>query len=202
MSNKIAARIITVVLTFVPAASWAQGFADLRRQFEAGQYQAVAEAAGGSSDPRVLYLAGQSYQKLNRDDQARAAYGRLAGGPDDSTWTFIGRSALAVVDRNFDEAVEAARKAVSLDDGVAEAHYQLGVAEAFRQNFGAAASALDRASDLDPQFGYAHYQAGLAHYRNKRPDRMASQFEMFLKVAPEAPERPEVESIMRTLRGR
>jgi hypothetical protein len=31
---------------------------------------------------------------------------------------------------------------------------------------------------------------------------MASHFELFVKLAPQAPERPEVESILRTLRGR
>ena len=40
------------------------------------------------------------------------------------------------------------------------------------------------------------------HYRANRPDRMAIHFEQFLKLAPEAPERPEVLQIMRTVRGR
>jgi hypothetical protein len=40
------------------------------------------------------------------------------------------------------------------------------------------------------------------HYRAKRPDRMANHFEQFLKLAPEAPERPEVIQIMRTVRGK
>jgi hypothetical protein len=33
-------------------------------------------------------------------------------------------------------------------------------------------------------------------------DKMAGFFETFLKLAPNSPERPAVESIMRTLRGR
>jgi len=39
-------------------------------------------------------------------------------------------------------------------------------------------------------------------YRAGRPDRMANHFEAFLRLAPEAPERPEVIQIMRTVRGR
>jgi hypothetical protein len=42
----------------------------------------------------------------------------------------------------------------------------------------------------------------MMHYRANRHDLMAIRFEQFLKLAPEAPERPEVQSIMRTLRGR
>jgi hypothetical protein len=48
---------------------------------------------------------------------------------------------------------------------------------------------------------YAHYYAGLMHYRAKQPDRMAIRFERFLQLAPDAPERPEVLQIMRTIRG-
>jgi hypothetical protein len=40
------------------------------------------------------------------------------------------------------------------------------------------------------------------HYRANRPDLMASRFETFLKLAPDAPERAEVTQIMRTVRGR
>jgi hypothetical protein len=40
------------------------------------------------------------------------------------------------------------------------------------------------------------------YYKAKRIDRMAVYFENFLKLAPNAPEKPAVESIMRTVRGR
>jgi hypothetical protein len=40
------------------------------------------------------------------------------------------------------------------------------------------------------------------NYRAKHIDRMAKHFEAFLALAPDAPERTEVESIMRTVRGR
>ena len=86
--------------------------------------------------------------------------------------------------------------------GLAEAQFQLGLVLAKRQDWGGAAEALDRAAELSPAFAYAHYYGGLMHYRAGRPDRMAIHFESFLKLAPEAPERPEVVQIMRTVRGR
>jgi hypothetical protein len=49
---------------------------------------------------------------------------------------------------------------------------------------------------------YAHYEAGMAYYKAKRVDRMAVYFENFLRLAPNAPERSAVQSIMRTVRGR
>ena len=71
-----------------------------------------------------------------------------------------------------------------------------------RQDWKDAAAAFDRAAELAPGNAYAHYYGGLMHYRARRPDRMAIHFEQFLKLAPDAPERPEVLQIMRTVRGR
>jgi tetratricopeptide (TPR) repeat protein len=82
------------------------------------------------------------------------------------------------------------------------AQYQLGLARAQTEDWPAAAEAFERASQLDPVFAYAHYYAGLAYSRIQRIDRTATHFETFLKLAPKAPERTAVESIMRTLRGR
>jgi tetratricopeptide (TPR) repeat protein len=202
--TRAAVLIVTACVVLWPAAGYTQEFPDLRKQLEAGKSQEVADAIAGKGDASepMIYLAGQAYQKAGQADPARGMYSRLAGGPEDRAWTFVGRSAIAAMDGNYDEAVNAARKATELDGNLAEAHYQLGLAEAYKQNFAGAAAALTKASELDPQSAYAHYQAGLAHYKNQRPDLMATHFEMFLKLAPEAPERPEVESIMRTLRGR
>ena len=71
-----------------------------------------------------------------------------------------------------------------------------------QQDWNEGAAAFDRAAELNPSMAYAHYYGGLMHYRANRPDRMANHFEQFLKLAPNAPERPEVLQIMRTVRGR
>ena len=89
-----------------------------------------------------------------------------------------------------------------MDGDSAQARYQLGLVEAARNNHQQAAEAFAKATELDPQMAYAHYEAGMAFYKAKRVDRMAVYFEHFLKLAPNAPERPAVQSIMRTVRGR
>jgi tetratricopeptide (TPR) repeat protein len=66
----------------------------------------------------------------------------------------------------------------------------------------AAAEAFVKATQASPSMAYAHYHAGMNFYEAKRIDQMAVYFENFLKLAPNAPERPAVESIMKTLRGR
>jgi tetratricopeptide (TPR) repeat protein len=85
---------------------------------------------------------------------------------------------------------------------LAAAQYQLGLALEARGENPPAADAFAKAADANPQMAYAHYNAGMNYYKAKRIDRMAVYFENFLKLAPNAPEKPAVESIMRTVRGK
>ena len=71
-----------------------------------------------------------------------------------------------------------------------------------QQAWAEAAAEFDRAAELNPAHAYAHYYGGIMHNRANRTDQMAVHFEQFLALAPQAPERPEVLQIMRTIRGR
>ncbi len=73
--------------------------------------------------------------------------------------------------------------------------------EQFReQAFAAATETLDQCIAADPRRAYAYYYAGLAYRQIERVDRMAERFEMFVRLAPDAPERAQVEAILQTLR--
>jgi tetratricopeptide (TPR) repeat protein len=181
--------------------SFGQDAGDVRRMFEAGQYQQAIEAAGEDL-PESLYTAAQSHQKLGASAEAHDTYGRLAARGEDDAWHFIGLSGQQLLDNQTDAALGSAQQAVAINGGLAEAHYHVGLVLAKRQDWRGAADAFERAIDLTPGDAYAHYYGGLMHYRAGRPDRMANHFEQFLRLAPEAPERPEVMQIMRTVRGR
>ena len=77
-----------------------------------------------------------------------------------------------------------------------------GVAAFDRGEFAAAAAAFDQCIKAHPGDAYPYYRAGLAYYEINRADLMVNRFESFVRLAPDAPERPEVESILRTARGR
>lgn len=197
-----------VLLSFLLTASAtlrAQDLSDVRRLYDAGKFKevisAVQQSAAEDTTPRLQYLVALSHEKLKNVDAARQAYQRLAEG-DVFAWAAIGRSALALLDKQFDEALEAAEQAIEGGAALPEAHYQRGLVLMMRRQWGDAAAAFGKATTLDPAFAAAHYYGGLAESRANRIDRMAAHFEAFLKLAPTAPERPEVESIMRTVRGR
>ena len=194
--------IVLAAATAAQAAQSPEAASQAREQFEAGHYQQVVEAAGPDADPAVVFTAVMSHEKLGATDQALALARRLAELPEDNPWRSIGQSFAELLDNQLDAALTSAQHAVSMADGLPEAHYQLGLVLAKRQAWKEAADAFDRVSTLNPQFAHAYYYAGLMHSRANRPDLMAVRFERFLKLAPEAPERPEVLQIMRTIRGR
>jgi tetratricopeptide (TPR) repeat protein len=199
MKTRTAMAIVTWLL---PAAVLAQDPGQIQKLFEAGRFQQVVESTTPDSPPDVLYTTAQSQQKLGATDQAMQTFARLAERPEGDPWRFIGLSGRQLVEGNVEAAVASARQSVAMAPDLPQTHYQLGLALARAQQWPEAAAEFDAASDRQPDNAYAHYYGGMMHYRASRVDRMAVHFEQFLKLAPEAPERPEVLSIMRTLQGR
>ena len=195
-------RQIAFAFLLIPGLAAAQDASEVRKMYEAGRYQQVVETIGDADTPAVVYTAAQSHQKLGATDQARETYGQLVTRPEEDPWHFIGLSGQQLLDDQVDAALASAQQAVAMAGRLAEAHFQLGLVLAKQADWRAAADAFDRAAEINPALAYAHYYGGLMHYRAGRPDRMAIHFEQFLKLAPEAPERPEVLQIMRTVRGR
>jgi tetratricopeptide (TPR) repeat protein len=199
MRHIIAAAVACVLTSTVVSA---QDTTQLQKMFEAGHHQQVVEATGTDAPPPALYTAAQSHQKLGANGQALDLYRKLAELPEGDVWHFIGLSGQQLLEGQNDAALESAQRAVELNGDLAESQYQLGLVRARRQEWRDAAEAFERAAELNPAHAYAHYYGGLMYYRASRPDRMAIHFEQFLRLAPEAPERPEVLQIMKTVRGR
>ena len=199
--NRTAAGLSLACALVLAADAFAQQ-AEVRRQFESGQYQQVIDAAAAEAEPPVVYMAALSHQKSGAVDQAVSVARRLAEMPEDQPWHFVGLSLSQLLEDQTDAALDSARRAVDAPGAPVEAHYQLGLVLARRQEWREAAESFDRVTEMDPSNAYAYYFGGLMHYRANRTDLMAVRFERFLKLAPEAPERPEVLQIMRTIRGR
>ena len=200
MSTHLVRMTLIVITALSVAAVRATAQDEARKAFEAGKYPTVIEQTAADASPGAQYLRGLTYLKLNQPDGAKGAFGRLQGAGD--AWRSVGQSAIALTDRNLDAALAAARAAVSQNARLAEGQYQLGLVLDAKGDNAAAAEAFAKAADANPQMAYAHYHAGMDFYKAQRVDRMAVYFENFLKLAPNAPERPAVESIVRTVRGK
>ena len=77
----------------------------------------------------------------------------------------------------------------------------MGIVQARREDYAAAAAAFEQVTTYAPAFAYGYYYGGQANSRIDRPDQMAINFERFLQLAPEAPEAPRVQSLLRSVRG-
>jgi tetratricopeptide (TPR) repeat protein len=192
-------RLAVVLVTLLSVAAARANAQDSPRQlFEAGKYQAAIDKSAGDASPASQYLKGLSFLKLNNAAGAKDAFGKIGG---DEAWQSVGQSAIALTDNNREAALASARNAVAKNGGLAEGQYQLGLVLEATGDHGGAADAFVKATQINPQMAYAHYYAGMSFYETKRIDQMSVYFENFLKLAPNAPERPAVESIMRTVRG-
>lgn len=184
--------------------------------FEAGQYAEALKSIGdmrqqGSAGPAEAFLAAQVALKQTQNDRAKEEFARLTGS-DDEVWRLVGESAVAAIDNDRDKSIELGTKAIEAaksgdqNDPAARlrsfhAFYQLGLARTRKEEWAGAAEAFARAAELNPNFAYAHYYAGLSYSRVKRPDQVVKHFETFLKLAPKAPERSAVQSLLKTIRG-
>ena len=131
--------------------------------------------------------------------EARAQFAKLAA--EGGAWALVGETAtelLAPDTTRLRRLVDAA--ADYPDEPIVQ--YQAAVAMMRLEDFARAASALERSLAAGPNFAYSYYLAGQAYNRLGRPDLAADRFERFVRLAPRAPERPAVESILRTMGGR
>lgn len=198
-------RPILVAVALLAAAGLAQAGQSAQQLFEEGQYEPALRALNerrdsGVSDPTDRFLAAQIQLKLSRPDQAKQEVESLTADAN-TTWGSIGESVQALIDGDTQRALDRATQAAEASPNHFYAQYQLGLVKARREDWAGAAQAFDRASKIDVNFAYAFYYAGFAYSKVQRADLTAEHFERFLKLAPKAPERLAVESVLRVLRG-
>jgi tetratricopeptide (TPR) repeat protein len=100
---------------------------------------------------------------------------------------------LYIEKKDYDTAAECLKEAEG-----EELPYVRGLLNLHRKQFGQAANDLEAFSKRYPEFAYAHYYAGLAYNGLKRPDKMLTHFEMFVRMKPEAPEARRVRSVLQS----
>lgn len=111
-----------------------------------------------------------------------------------------GLAQVRVKQERFEEAKQMLDEAQANGVETAPVFYSRGVANAGLRQYAPAAQDLERSLELNPSNAIAHYYAGLAYNSLKRPDKMVEHFQIFLKMAPEAPEAARVRSVLRSVR--
>lgn len=204
-ANRLIRRSVRVAAAlFVAAASAtaaASQEASVQKLLERGAYdEAVQRAEAERDNPESTYLAAQALVKADNGGRAAEEYGRLRESGDEG-WKAIGESGAELLAGNGDAAMAAANRAVEASGDNPYAHYQRGLVASHQNNFELSASAFERSVELKPDLAYSHYYAGIAYQKIKQIAKMSEHLEMFMRLAPKAPERAMVSAILRTLRG-
>jgi tetratricopeptide (TPR) repeat protein len=170
--------------------------------YESGRYREVLDSVNaGDKSARALWFAAQSNLKLGQREEASGQFAQLPQAGGTPAWQVVSDLALALL-RDDPAEIDRARDAAAAFPDDPFVQYQLGLAHARRGDVTAAAQAFDRATQADPRFAYAYYSGGLAYDRLNRADLAIARLEMFERLAPDAPEGPEVASILQTVRRR
>lgn len=176
------------------------------RLYESGQYEAAASQVkgrleAGEASPEDIYWGGQSLVRLDRDGEAAELFRRLGGDDENNPWRAVGRSAAALAEGQQEVALQQAVRATELAPDSFYTNYQHALSRSKSEQWQPAADAFERATQIDGSVAYAHYHAGMAYNRLKRMDRMATHLARFLELAPNAPEREQVQHVLRLLKG-
>lgn len=186
-----------------PVPSAAPALGDLQRLFESGHYEEVLAGVPANAEtvePQAAHFAAHALARLDRRDAARERFERLEREAAPEAWQVVGRLAAARLASDRDGQARAEAEAAAMPDEPF-VQYELGLVYLADGQAERAASAFGRTLAGAPSYAYAHYHAGLAAEQLRRASELVAHFEAFIRLAPHAPERPAVESILRTLRG-
>jgi tetratricopeptide (TPR) repeat protein len=185
-----------------PTVAPSAGTNSVQGLYESGRYHEVLNSVnGGDRSAEALWFAAQSSLRLGQRDEAAKQFAQLPQVGGSPSWQAASDLALALL-RDDPAEIDRARNAAEAFPGDPFVQYQLGLAHLRRNDNNGAAQAFDRATQADPRFAYAYYSGGLTYDRLNRTDLAIARLEMFERLAPDAPESPEVESILRTVRSR
>ncbi len=167
-------------------------------QEQAGQPQAAVTAPVEPNLKKGIELnAAKQYPQA--ETALRAA---VAAQPDNPDAHF--QLAVALFEQNkVADAAKELNLAAPLQQGTpkqqAGFYRYRGAVYAKQEKWNEAVQDLEKAIKLDPMQPYNHYYIGVAYGKIKRPDKMVEHLQMFLKLAPNAPEAPKCRALLRAV---
>ena len=148
---------------------------------------AVYQEAIAQSDAQWGYYLnlGLTYKKLDRKDEAKAAFAKAAVLNPDSYSANKEYGESLAKEQDFEAAKPYYQKAADLSPTDPDAFYNLGICVSKVDGHEAALAAYQKCIALKPDYAEAHYELGTIYIgQNKKAEAIAS-LEKFLSLAPE-----------------
>lgn len=157
--------------------------------------QLVAE---GMVDDNLFYYLGSAILKLNQSPELALNYFNKISA--NSPLGYVGKGQYYIKKQNYSSAETQLNQALQKDPNCAEAYFHRGLLRGFQKKLDLAIADLEKCLKIKGNHAYAHYQLALAYNQKGRKDLMILHFQKFLYLAPEAPEAPQVKSLLSRLR--
>lgn len=187
-----------------------------RKEFEAGRALLLGEAKKENLDAGVKHLEkavalhpdyaeaylllGTGYMDLKQLDRAELSLQRaLAAGPRNPAALFA-LGELHRQRRDYDKAERALKAGLALDDKSAQGHFTLGRVYFERDDITRAGPEVGRALQLKPDFAEAHLVAGNILLRARRAEHALTEYQEYLRLAPEGPFAQQAREMVRKLK--
>ena len=165
------------------------------------ELQAAVDANG--EDRRARYYLAISQIELQRYSDADSHLKQLESGegtPPEPADLKVAIARAAMGQKDFDRAQQYLDQAREANSNSAEVFLRRGELALQRKQYDVAAPELERSIELDPKRAYAHYFLGIAYSNLRKPDQMIEHFEIFRKLAPDAPEISKIDSVLQSIR--
>jgi tetratricopeptide (TPR) repeat protein len=186
--------VLLSIFCAIPATADTDHGVDLYRQgkFADAQSELAKTLQDNPDDARAHRYLGLALVEQHKPSDAQPHLSK-ANDLDPSDDSKLAMARLYVEQKDFD-------KAQSMLDNAngPEKDYVRGLLQLGRQQNSDAAASLESYLQKNPDNAYAHYYAGLAYNASKRPDKMLTQFELFLRLRPDAPEAKKVRAVLST----
>jgi tetratricopeptide (TPR) repeat protein len=192
----------------VPAAA--------REEFEAGRALLLSGAKKENLDagikrlekavalhpdyPEAHLLLGTGYMDLKQLDRAERALRRALSVSPKSTAALFALGELHRQRREYDDAERVLREGLALDDKSAQGHFTLGRVYFERDDITRAGPEVGRALQLKPDFAEAHLVAGNILLRARRAEHALTEYQEYLRLAPEGPFAAQAREMVRKLK--
>jgi tetratricopeptide (TPR) repeat protein len=146
------------------------------------------------ADFQAWYELGTVYFVQKNYAEAEKAYLQAIGKHPDYAVALISLGRLRISQKNYDGAIEVLSQAVKVQPTSAQANFFLGEAYLQNRKGSLAVGYLNEALKLDPVgMADAHLRLGALYNAAGMKDKAAAQYEEFLKVVPDYPERKSLE---------
>lgn len=214
LARRFGSAVVWLTMLIVAACASTKGRTDIARPanvppsstiqalFESGEDREIVDRVKNSVRAGVTgadrWFAAQSQLRLGLRNDAIDDLTALTQTDADPAVQVAAQLAIARL-TNDEGTLSQARAAAGAYPESLFVQYELGLSYAVRTDFASAARIFDGCITTAPAFAYAYYQSALAYQHLDRPDIMANRFDRFVRLAPNAPERPEVESVLRTI---